>query len=77
MSGVPTVDSTAERNIEDLLKFCEDRSIHLIFSHVNPQPYTILQKNGVVDKLGAERFCPNIDDAIELATKLISTNTEK
>ena len=77
MSGVPTVDSTAERNIEDLLKFCEDRGIHLVFSHVNPQPYTILKKNGVVDKLGEDRFCPNIDDAIELATKLISVNTKE
>ena len=76
MSGVPTMDSTAVKNIENLCSYCDRHKVRLIFSHVNEQPMSVLKKDGIVDRLGADSFCSHIDDAIELAEQILSKNNE-
>lgn len=70
MRGVPALDATAMNSLEMLRKKCEKRGIALVLSHVNPQPLETMKKSGFYDKVGAEHFCPHIDDALELAAKL-------
>jgi len=76
MSGVPSMDSTAEASIENLCALCESNGVELIFSHVNPQPMELLRKYGIVDETGKDRFCNNIDDAIEMASVLLKAKEE-
>ncbi|MBQ9743538.1 MAG: STAS domain-containing protein [Clostridia bacterium] len=71
MSGVPSIDSSAVSNIENLCSFCQHHGVGLIFSHVNPQPMEIFRKYGLIEEIGADRFSANIDDAIDLATRLM------
>ena len=71
MSGVPSMDSSAESSIENLCSFCKHHGVELIFSHVNPQPMELFRKYGVIEEIGADRFCNNIDDAIEMASNLL------
>ena len=71
MAGVPSMDSSAESSIENLCSFCKHHGVELIFSHVNPQPMELLRKYGIIDEIGKDRFCDNIDDAIEMASTLL------
>lgn len=75
LSGVPSLDSTAVANMEKLCSFCKNRGVHLLFSHVNPQPLLILKKDGIYDRLGAQCFFEHIDGAIEYAEHLLSENS--
>ncbi|MCR4787680.1 MAG: sulfate permease [Lachnospiraceae bacterium] len=72
MRGVPALDATAMHSLEQFYERCKDRGIHLVFSHVNEQPMHTMQKDGFVDKVGADNFRPHIDDAIDWAGKLIT-----
>lgn len=71
MRGVPAVDATAMHTLESLLSQCKKRNVKLIFSHVNEQPYHMMEKGGYVDRVGKENFCPHIDEALELAKSYV------
>ena len=70
MRSVPALDATAMNSLEMLRKKCEEKNVSLILSHVNPQPMKVMIKNGFYKKVGEERFCEHIIDAINLATEL-------
>lgn len=71
MRGVPALDATAMRSLEALNDRCEKRGITLIFSHVNEQPMRTMVKDGFIDKVGKENFCPHIDDALARAREVV------
>ena len=70
MRGVPALDATAMKSLEDLHKRAVAKNIQLVFSHVNEQPMRTMEKDGFVDLIGREHFCPNIDAALEHAASL-------
>lgn len=63
MRNVPSIDITALRSLEELLKRCKKKSITLIFSGVRELPYEVMRKSGFIEKTGEENFCDNIDEA--------------
>lgn len=67
MRGVPAVDATAMHSLELLYERCVKNNVTLIFSHVNEQPMATMEKDGFVEKIGAENFCDHIDDALARA----------
>ncbi|WP_026524775.1 SulP family inorganic anion transporter [Butyrivibrio sp. MB2005] len=70
MRSVPALDATAMRALEMLHEDCKKKGVRLIFSHVNEQPMRTMEKDGFIDRVGKENFCPHIDDALELAAKV-------
>lgn len=70
MRAVPALDSTAMNSIEALYKKCVAKGINVVFSHVNAQPLEVMKKNGFYDMVGEDRFCPHIEEAISLASRL-------
>ena len=76
MRGVPAVDATAMQAMEALLETCKKKGVRLILSHVNEQPYRMMEKGGFVDRLGRENFCQHIDDALALAETVIAAEAE-
>lgn len=70
MRGVPTLDFTALHHLENLYQRCMKAQITLIFSHVQDDPYSIMNKSGLVDKIGSVNYCSCIDEALERAKKL-------
>lgn len=70
MRGVPALDATAMKSLEDLQERAVAKNIQLVFSHVNEQPMRTMEKGGFVDLVGREHFCPNIDAALEHAASL-------
>lgn len=71
MRSVPALDATAMHSLEQLYERCQRRGVKMIFSHVNEQPFHTMEKDGFVDKIGAENFCEHIDDALTRANEMI------
>ena len=70
MRGVPSVDASAMYALEDLLDKCNKNHVQLIFSHVNEQPLKVMKQGGYYDRVGAENYCPHIDDALRRAVEI-------
>ena len=71
MRAVPAIDATAMNSLEMLYKKCQKKGVALVLSHVNEQPLHAMQKAGFYDKIGAENFCPHIDDALKRAAEIV------
>ncbi|MGN1003488.1 MAG: SulP family inorganic anion transporter [Oscillospiraceae bacterium] len=67
MRSVPAIDATGIHAFETILKTCRKDGVTLIMSHVNEQPMRVLYKAGMVEQIGEENFCPNIDAALARA----------
>ena len=74
MRAVPTIDITALQSMEKFYDRCKKQHITLIFSHLNPYPYSVMEKAGFVGKVGTEYFCANIDEALKMAEGLVKRN---
>lgn len=71
MRSVSTLDITAIRALENLLHMCQSKKVTLVFSHVQKQPYEVMEKAKYVDKVGREHFCPHIDAALVHAEEIV------
>lgn len=67
MRGVPALDATASKTLNDVFTQCKQNGITLVISHINEQPLSVLKKQGLYDEIGEENFAANIHDAIERA----------
>ena len=76
MRAVPAVDATAMQAMEALLEKCKKRGVRLILSHVNEQPYRMMEKSGFAGRLGREIFCQHIDEALALAEAAMEDEPE-
>lgn len=70
MRSVNAIDATAMRNLDIIYEKCQKMNIHLILSHVNEQPMSVMKKSGFYDKVGSDNFCAHIDDALKRAESL-------
>ena len=71
MRGVPALDATAMHSLNTLYDTCNKKGIQLIFSHVNEQPMHTMEKDGFIERIGAENFCSHIDDALARAAEIV------
>ena len=73
MRGVPAIDATAMQSLESLVDNCLEKGITVIFSHVNQQPRSIMDKDGLTAKVGEKNFCAHIDAALERAKEILAS----
>ena len=71
MRSVPAMDVNALHALHKVLKSCRKKHITLILSHVQEQPFKMMQKAGFDQEVGEENFCDNIDLALERARNLL------
>ena len=64
MRSVPAIDATGLHSFESLIKVCKKSGKTLILSHVNEQPMSTLAKAGLLQEIGEENICANIDEAL-------------
>ena len=70
MRSVNAIDATAMHSLETLFDKCSKKKITMIFSHVNTQPMSVMEKAGFVDKVGRDNFCDHIEAALQRAADL-------
>lgn len=72
MRSVPAIDASAMHSLHMLADRAEQKKIHLVFSHVNEQPMSVMKKDGFFERIGEDHFQPDISSAIAYAKKLLS-----
>jgi len=71
MRSVPAMDITGMHALEEAYDTCKAKGITLILSHVNEQPYRVMEKDGFIEKIGKDNICANIDLALKRAEELM------
>jgi SulP family sulfate permease len=72
MRGVPALEATACATLHDIYNTCKKKGIVLIMSHINEQPLSVLQKDGLYNEIGQRNFTANIHEAVSLAEEIVS-----
>lgn len=67
MRSVNAIDATAMRNLEQLVEDCEKKNVKVVLSHVNEQPMKVMEKAGLVERVGKDNFCSHIEEALKRA----------
>ncbi len=70
MKNIPALDVSAFRALKQVYELCREQGITVLFSHVNEQPLSVMEKAGFVEEVGKENFPANIDEALEIARKI-------
>lgn len=74
MKGVPAMDATALKTLQEIHNKCKKNNITLIFSHVQEQPMSVLKKAGFDKIIQEENICSNIDLALKRAESLVKAS---
>ena len=69
--NVPAIDATGLHVIEELHRKCLRQKTRMVFSGVNEQPRDAFIKSGLLAEIGADNFCPSIDDALARAREIL------
>jgi SulP family sulfate permease len=69
---VPAIDATALRALQDLIAKTERESTRLLLSGAKGQPLVVLERSGLLDRIGRENVCPEIDAALARANRLLA-----
>ncbi|MGY0181138.1 SulP family inorganic anion transporter [Lactococcus garvieae] len=67
MRNVPAMDISGLEALEETFEICKKKKMTLILSHVNEQPYHVMEKAGFIEKIGRDNICKNIDASLEHA----------
>ena len=70
MRNVPAMDISGLDALEETLAICQKRGMTLLLSHVNAQPYRVLEKSGFIQTIGPDHICESTDQALETAAAL-------
>ena len=70
MRNIPALDISAMQSFEEVYKLCRKKNIRVLFSHVNEQPMSVIEKSGFYEMVGEENFLKNIDEALMCAEKI-------
>lgn len=70
MKGVPAMDATALKTLQEIHHKCQKNHITLIFSHIQEQPLSVIKKAGFDKVIQEENICSNIDIALKRAATL-------
>jgi len=71
MKHVPFMDETGYHALFKTYSYCRRHRILLLFTHVNEQPLSLMERHGFVELIGKDNFCPDIETAIIRANAYI------
>jgi len=69
MTPVQSLDSTALHMIEDLVKDCRVRGVHVVFASVGSGAEETMRRAGIQRHVGYEWFHPNVNSAVEFCVR--------
>ncbi len=67
MRNMIYLDAGGIRALEQAKAACDRKGVTIILSGIHTQPYLLLEKTGMADKIGRENICANINLALERA----------
>jgi SulP family sulfate permease len=67
MRNVPAIDSTAMHALRDLIRRTRKDGTMVLLSEVDAQPLVALERSGLLEEVGKEYICNNVDEALAAA----------
>jgi SulP family sulfate permease len=77
MRNVPAIDSTAMHALRDLVRRTRKDGTLVLLSDVHAQPLIALGRSELLDEIGEEYLCGNIDEALAAARKHLGLPPEE
>jgi sulfate permease, SulP family len=77
MRNVPAIDSTAMHALQDLIRRTRKDRTMVLLSEVQAQPLVALERSGLLQEVGEEYVCNNVDDALAAARKQLGLPAEE
>jgi SulP family sulfate permease len=71
MRKVVAMDATGLNALEDLFERLDGRGKHLILSAPHTQPFLVMERAGLLDRLGRQNVCPDLDSALARAREIL------
>jgi sulfate permease, SulP family len=71
MRYVPSMDATGVQVFESAVEKLRRDGVIVLISGIQAQPMSALYKSGVVETIGVENFCGNIDEALRKSVAMI------
>jgi len=71
MRHVPMMDTTGMRALEVAWEKMHRDGVSVLVTAIQPQPMKVMFESGLADRIGMENFCPDIDDALDRARKIL------
>ena len=66
------LDAGGIKALEQAKALCDKKGITIVISGIHTQPYTLLEKTGMAEKLGRENIHDHINGALERAREILS-----
>jgi len=77
MRNVPAIDSTAMHALGDLVRRTRKDGTLVLLSDVPGQPRLALERSGLLEEIGEEHMCADIDQALEKARQHLGLSPEQ
>ncbi len=74
MRHVPFMDATGYHALFKTYSYCRKRSILLLFTQVQSQPYELMDKHGFIELAGKDNICEDIEHALIRANAYLELN---
>src|SRR6185503_16864833 len=65
------IDATGRNALEDLYERLHRKGKHLILRAPHTHPLMVMEKAGLLDRIGRENVCPHIDAALARAREIL------
>jgi SulP family sulfate permease len=72
MRHVPVMDATGLHALEIAVEKMQRDGVRVLLTAVQPQPMKLMHAAGLVDRIGLEHICANIDEALAVSGKLLN-----
>jgi len=72
MRNVPAMDASGLHAFRIAVQKLRRDGVKIFLTAVQPQPMKVMFESGLVDWLGIEKFCPDLDDALARARHLLT-----
>lgn len=71
MQNMIYIDAGGIRALEQAKAACDKKGITIVISGIHTQPYILFSKMGMIEKLGKENICADINEALSRAKSLL------
>lgn len=74
MRNVPAMDATALNAFFRMIDICQHKHIDILISGITEQPYSVLEKAGLIEILGEDHFFKTLIEAVDYANANLGDN---
>jgi SulP family sulfate permease len=72
MRNVPVLDTTGIKTIREVFHQARHAGTKFIISGLQPEPYTLFERSGLLEEIGKDNLCEGIEAALKRAEEILA-----